>query len=169
MPFSPFLTAALLTAGLLQGFAQTTATPQVQAPNLHADWSEEMLQQLPGPLWLPTWLPEGYRLQDLRLHQQHAARLGLQMAYTLVYSNGSRSLMLHSRLPGYRSETHPCQQPILYQTLVGSASAWQAPRELLLIAPACSLSGDLLTKEAPLRDDAVRIWQHLRLRKNPGV
>lgn len=169
MPFSPFFTAALLSVGLLQGFAQMTPKTPVQAPDLHADWSADMLKQLPGPFWLPTWLPEGYRLQDLRLHQQHDARLGLQMAYTLVYGNGSHSLMLHSRLPGYRSETQHCRQAVLYQALMGSTSAWQAPRELLLIAPACSLSGEALSPEAPLPSESARIWQQLRLRKSPDV
>lgn len=173
MSFAVFLRAALAAVWLLPVMAQASpvppAEPRVEAHDLHSEWSEALLQQVPGPLWLPSWLPEGYRLLDLRLHQQYDAHLGPQMGYTLIYGNGQQSLMLHSRLPGYSSETRLCRQPVLHQQQTGGPAARQGPRELLLIAPACSLSGEALSVTGPSAAEAARIWQRLRLRKSPGA
>lgn len=165
------LSGLLFFSVLAQQLFPATAQPQVlqpgiAAPDLHAEGAQELLSQLPGPVWLPDWLPVGFRLLDLRIHQQYHARLGLQWSYTLVYGNGHQSLMLHSRLLGYRSQIERC--PVAYQQLLGAASAWEAPRELLLLTPACSSLGQVLL-QAITPDEARQVWQSLRLRKSPGV
>jgi len=147
----------------LMGFL-LAQNPEIQAPNWEKTLAEDLLLALPSPALVPTEIPNGYHLTDVRIHTQAHAHFGTQLTYTLVYASTASSFMFQSSLQGYaHPETQCASRPLLQrETAISFGSAWQAPRVLSLWNPACSLQGEALGSASLTAQQAQRIWASVK-------
>jgi hypothetical protein len=152
-----------LTSFLLLGLISALPSEQALIGPLPPIYLQQqgLLEVLPYPILMPTSLPEGVELLDVRLSLLPHPGLQQQQSYTLVYLAGQRSFALQSRLlnyqqPACQNQLHHRSQPIRLQGLAGDL------QQLELVSPACALNGQLLTSEGLQALEADRIWNSLR-------
>ncbi|HEY9839912.1 MAG: hypothetical protein ACAI44_07965 [Candidatus Sericytochromatia bacterium] len=147
------LLGLMLAAGSAEG---------VQAPTLDRILQQGALESLPFPVLLPRQLPAGFELLDVRLHTLPHAQMGWIQSYTLVFASADQCFMLQSRPDGYKLPDSHCPGQQLKASRPFFPPAWSIePQTLFLISPACTLTGQPLSKAAISAAAAGEIWQEL--------
>lgn len=152
-----------LTSFLLLGLISAVPAEQALIGPLPPIYLQQqgLLEVLPYPILMPTSLPEGVELLDVRLSLLPHPGLQQQQSYTLVYLAGQRSFALQSRLLNYQqtacqNQLHHRSQPIRLQGLAGDL------QQLELVSPACTLTGQPLTSQGLTSEMAAKVWASLK-------